>query len=651
MRKTLSYLAIALLLYTILSKPLEVSAPQWRLDESYAWAINFLTATGSWSEHEILFTYGPLGFVMEPRWYPLTVVLSVLVQALFSAALGVIFFLLFRKQWIDGSTLQNVLSLKAGSIILCALFLLYLFHCSRVFGFDDKLILVFLGLLTLHRLYGSPGYYYGAVVCAVVAFFVKLSFLVLFIPLLVSTVYGFLTNTLSMRQWRNAALMGIGLYFAMSLGFFQSLEMLYLYPRAAYELAHGNQSAMSYSDSDFGFSWMYFWLFWLLIIIVVLASERPLKLGYLLTFVVTGYFMFLYGMSRSDHAHEWFSFTLAACMFFVPLSKRPLWVIPPSVLSMVFLYHFLAASPASGRIQLQIIDLLSVHRTLAPPLQTVGTSWRTIADRLTQQSRVPETSRPMLGDSLYDLLKQEQIDIYPHEAARAFQYGLRWSPRPVFQSYLAYRPWLVEQNVLFFQDASRRPAYLLWHSFGPTKTLTSIDERYFLNDEIPTFLEMVKRYDLFDVFADGFVLREREVPQEFVERGVERGVMRGLRLDDTSTAFQKVDQKGDFAVARFEIRRTAQGSLVRTMYKEFKVVMLYRLENGWVVKHRIIPDLLSSAGVWLSPYLTTDDTLADFLKKKTAKAGIRVDAVGIRFEKESHYEQEIPFEYRWYAFK
>jgi hypothetical protein len=70
-----------------------------------------------------------------------------------------------------------------------------------------------------------------------------------------------------------------------------------------------------------------------------------------------------------------------------------------------------------------------------------------------------------------------------------------------------------------------------------------------------------------------------------------------------------------------------------------------------VVKHRIIPDLLSSAGVWLSPYLTTDDTLADFLKKKTAKAGIRVDAVGIRFEKESHYEQEIPFEYRWYAFK
>jgi hypothetical protein len=389
---------------------------------------------------------------------------------------------------------------------------------------------------------------------------------------------------------------------------------------------------------------VYFWIFFLLIVVLVVAAESKVRPMFGLAFLLTGYVVFRYAMARSDHANEWFSFTVSALMFLVPLSHRVKLTLPLSVLSVVFLFYFLAPSPAAGRIRLQIIDLFSIHRTVLPTLSqdwieetaTTGQSeWQHVGDGLT------ESRQGILGSGT--------VDVYPRELATVLRDGLRWSPRPVFQSYLAYRPWLAERNALFFADSARRPGRLLWHSSGPAGILINIDDRYLLSDEVPALLEIIRHYEPAGEFTGGFVLAEREIPLLLEEKDSERGVL-AISNDDTLVTLQSVEQRGDLGIVRFDVRRTLTGSIVRALYKELVVTMLYRLENGMTVEHRIVPDMFSAVGVWLAPYIATDTQFMRFLRREE-NAGIRVQAIGIRFENRGHYESEIPFEFRWYEFR
>jgi hypothetical protein len=80
------------------------------------------------------------------------------------------------------------------------------------------------------------------------------------------------------------------------------------------------------------------------------------------------------------------------------------------------------------------------------------------------------------------------VDAYPYGSAGLIAAGLRYTPRPIFESYMAWTPRLTELNAEHLRGASA-PQWL-WVG------IDSVDERYALFDDAPSWLEMIRRYDV-----------------------------------------------------------------------------------------------------------------------------------------------------------
>jgi hypothetical protein len=91
------------------------------------------------------------------------------------------------------------------------------------------------------------------------------------------------------------------------------------------------------------------------------------------------------------------------------------------------------------------------------------------------------------------------IDAYPYGSAALIAGGLRYAPRPVFESYMAWTPRLTELNAEHLRGTSA-PEWL-WVG------IDSVDERYALFDDAPSWLEMMRRYEI-ESSGDRLLLRK-----------------------------------------------------------------------------------------------------------------------------------------------
>jgi hypothetical protein len=100
------------------------------------------------------------------------------------------------------------------------------------------------------------------------------------------------------------------------------------------------------------------------------------------------------------------------------------------------------------------------------------------------------------------------IDAYPWGSAALIARGMRYTPRPVFQSCMAWTPALAERNAEFLRGP-RAPEWL-WAGVG------SIDGRYPLLDDAPSWVEMMRRYDVVTTTADHVLLHKRAAVKDVV---------------------------------------------------------------------------------------------------------------------------------------
>ena len=95
---------------------------------------------------------------------------------------------------------------------------------------------------------------------------------------------------------------------------------------------------------------------------------------------------------------------------------------------------------------------------------------------------------------------EESVDLISTDQATVFFNGLRYQPRPVFQSYSAYTPRLLADNAAFF-ESERAPRFILCR-LGP------IDEHFPASEDGPALLVLLRRYRPVAAEAD-YVLWER----------------------------------------------------------------------------------------------------------------------------------------------
>jgi hypothetical protein len=222
------------------------------------------------------------------------------------------------------------------------------------------------------------------------------------------------------------------------------------------------------------------------------------------------------------------------------------------------------------------------------------TSWRNIQTQLIQHEQFKETLRNKSYPSTACRMPpcvDKSYDFYPWAYQCNYHLNLPLSRRPVIQSYMANTPWLAEQNVRFFESSSA-PGTIIWN----TKEMSTLDDRYLLNEETATLLSVFTRYKLFRITSDMFCLSR--LPEN--QRALTTSKLRTESLR-TGSWIDVPDTTAPL-VLKAPIRLTLIGSLTRTFLSVPPAYLDYRLENGQVITHRV-QMTQTSDGIWITPYI------------------------------------------------
>jgi hypothetical protein len=318
-------------------------------------------------------------------------------------------------------------------------------------------------------------------------------------------------------------------------------------------------------------------------------GPHPLSVGGLL---LPPLFVWLrYGLGREDSAHYAFllDFLVYAFGLLIVIAPGPRALGALSLLaagSMLSALHNgrqLGFGGDFGRPQLAgLRDLeagvLSVRerdrrlKRLAPPM----------LDSL----RLPEALRRRIGDAC--------VDVYPWQTLIVRANDLCWRPRPVFQSYLAYTPYLDLANARHLRGGEG-PDYFVWHA----RNLTSIvDGRYQLNDEPLTLYELLRGYAPVESSGDWLLLARSPRPRLEAPRSLGHSDGRWGEWIEVPASEAAILR------AHLAVSRSWRGLLRRNLYKESPTYVEYGFADGSTARHRLVIDNATN-GVWVSPHLRT----------------------------------------------
>jgi hypothetical protein len=181
------------------------------------------------------------------------------------------------------------------------------------------------------------------------------------------------------------------------------------------------------------------------------------------------------------------------------------------------------------------------------------------------------------------LVGEDSVDLISLSQGVVFLNRLNYHPRPIFQSYSAYTPDLLEWNAAFYRS-ERAPTFVLclW---------LPIDERFPTMEDAPTLLELFRRYR-FVIQEKGFLLLKRR-SDDSATSAVERPVLmqrtiafgEDVRLDELGAAPKLISLHIDY---------TMRGHLTKTLFRSPPVFLDVDTTDGNSHSFRLIPAMAQS---------------------------------------------------------
>jgi hypothetical protein len=177
------------------------------------------------------------------------------------------------------------------------------------------------------------------------------------------------------------------------------------------------------------------------------------------------------------------------------------------------------------------------------------------------------------------------VDVIPNVQSAVLAHGLSYRPRPVFQDYAAYTPWLMDLNRAHYRSAQAAD-YVL---FRPD----TIDGRYPLLDQGTTVNELLTLYDPIELEHDLLVLKRRLEPLSAVMVNTK---------ESTATAGEWVSLETDDRLVMLSVTPSLNllSRLTAFFFRPPILALSVRLADGSEHKFRLIEGIARS-GFLLSP--------------------------------------------------
>lgn len=417
----------------LLAWPIVIAPPTAGLDASWISGLYMAVHDGRDFGTEIVFSYGPLGFLAWPAlWYPELGALAFV----YSSA---VFLLL-------SCTLVWTMSRSLGKLAAAAIAFAFLALSPNL----EQATLVLAVAWTLAVLQRErPAWLlralpFGAGVLAAVECLVKLS---LGPPILVIVLIGLVGMRASRRQWAYFAGSFLLTLIALWLLTGQSLGDLPDYFLNGEQVISGYNEALRINVSE-GWEAVAAVLVGIALVIgsavgCAYRDDRARWSGIGLV-AVLAFVSYKYAVVRFEPNHVAIGLsTLWATWLVIPWTRPrlPLFLVGLVVIGFVAVHTF----PGPGR-----FDAIKNVTTFGEQVETVVSPGK--QDRLVDESRETMKATYDVDRRILRSIGDRTVQVDPYEIAVVWAYDLNWSPLPVFQNYTAYTSTLDELNAEAVED-------------------------------------------------------------------------------------------------------------------------------------------------------------------------------------------------------
>jgi hypothetical protein len=446
------------------------------LDSSWAVALQMATHRGLDWGTQIVFTYGPLGFLTAPvtMYGGLTAL-----AGLYSAAVVV------------GLAAAFLWATRSRGLPLALAFALA-FIGSGLSANDQIVPLVFICCAVALRRDPPPGaraliVYGGAVLCAVESL-VKLNIGLAVMAMVLVTVLA-LPGRRALRLARFGAVF-VATFALLWFATGQGLGNFDDYVRTSFEVISGYSSAMVLTGPGTVVT-VALVLFALALVAASVSSASLPTAQRAAAIAIVAILCFAawkeaFVRQEPGHVTTFYAWTVApwAAVVLAPRG-RWLWVGLAGFVATAILYFWATDYAFPGR-----FDPVTNARTAINQMRELLVPGE--RENARDSARFTDALLYGLDDRTRREIGDRPVDIYPWNASLAWALGMNWRPLPVFQSYTAYTPYLdrLDAAALASPDG---PALVLRHLTAPEQRTanTGLDDRYGAYDEPAASLAML----------------------------------------------------------------------------------------------------------------------------------------------------------------
>lgn len=543
------------------------------IDSPLSWVFNYMFEHGLIQGKQIVFPHGPLAFFM----YPLPD--NILISTLLTSILKII--LVF--------SCLKLVDFKGVSRWLIAFTLAYFFCVVSDF---NHLVLANIVLLLVNYFNDEKWTYkLGVFILTALAFYVK-SYVAILSGILCFSflAYYFIVN----RSYRKLAidiLTIVGLMLLFWILMYGTPYGFFTYITGMFHLAQDNSTAVSYYPTN---NWLILSVFLFILFSIPFVNNTKKSLFYGVLISLSLFAAWKHGMAREDisHVKGFLIYVIITLFIFVLFQKdRLFWNIAFSMLAIFLLSMNMKQAINYSPIK---YNLFGVNNFIE-----FVTDFSTLKARSLKETEA-NISANKLPQNILDSIKSETVDVYPWDYSIIAANKLNWQPRIVIQSYASYTSWLDNQNAKHFRSA-KAPSFLVWELDKVSKDInggdfSSIDERYLLNDEPQTILEILKNYRPFFKNKKFLVFKKKETPSQLIESVI------GQNTTKWGIWNSVPDLSNDLLRLKLTTTKSYLQQLKSFFYKDEQFWIYLRFADGTIHKYRIIPQNAND-GIWINPYI------------------------------------------------
>lgn len=543
------------------------------IDPPLQWVFNYFSQYGFELGKHIIFPHGPLAFFM----YPIqdNIIISTIVNSILK---GLIVF-----------NIVNLLS-SSNNVTKWIVAFLTAYLISIIAGFNH------LALANIILLYCNS-YQSNKKIFKLIAFIITA--LVFYVKAYVAITTGFLFISFEILHFAKSKKIKevivdsfLILLFILSfwISLYHSIFGFTDYIIGIIQLAQDNSSAASYYPYN---NWTLLGFFFLTLCALIYINKSEKSFFY---WTLIGFSIFAawkHGMAREDfsHANGFLTFTIICFIGFLIFNKEKFLV--NFSLSIIAIFLFNLNMKNSVNYAPKSYSFFNLNHFVE-----FVTDFSSLKQKNTYDSEI-NISKNKLPKIFTDKINKSTIDVYPWDYSFVPANNLNWQPRVVLHSYASYTSWLDLQNANHF-SSKIAPEFILlersnWSNVNGG-TMTSIDSRYFLNDEPQTMLSILENYNYAESDSKYLLLKKRKAPIKSISKIIQ------TNNSEWNKWIVVPKYNSQLTRARLHFENSLLQKLKSFFYKDEQFWIYLKLNNNVIHKYRIVPKNAAD-GIWINPYI------------------------------------------------